>query len=121
MDNKLWVILLLIVAAVWLGRSIYRKRSGIAGAMNGLRKLADQERRGMSAASDLPEWERCLALLDRHRHPSEFNQLNMEIGVVEAFVFFLMRHFPEDERISRLREEAAYRKDTVMGFKVNRM
>lgn len=119
MDNKLWVILLLLVAAVWFGRSMYRKRSGISGAMNELRKLADQERRGVSKASDLPQWESCLDLLDRH--PSEFNQLNMEIGVVEAFVFFLMRHFPEDERIGRLREEAAYRKDTVMGFKVNRM
>ncbi|MFC4099830.1 hypothetical protein [Paenibacillus xanthanilyticus] len=118
MDNGLWIFLLLVVAAVWYGRAAYRKRSGIAGAANNLRKLVDRERRGTSEASDLPEWERSLSLLDRH--PSEYNQLNMEIGVVEAFVFFLMRHYPEDERIGLLREEASFRKDTVMGFKVNR-
>ncbi|TYP74012.1 hypothetical protein [Paenibacillus methanolicus] len=118
MNNGLWIILLLLVAAVWFARAAYRKRSGISGAVIGLRMLVDKERRGTSEASDLPEWESSLSLLNRH--PSEYNQLNMEIGVVEAFVFYLMRHYPEDERISQLREEAAFRKDTVMGFKVNR-
>lgn len=114
----LWILFILIIALLgWLNQK-HKYSSKVKTAYRELRDLAERTREGRSEAADLAVWETRMKELEAH--PNEFNKLDQEIGLREAFVLFLEKHAPEDERLEKLRESAGFRKDTVWGMKIRR-
>ncbi|MFD2611227.1 hypothetical protein [Paenibacillus gansuensis] len=112
-----WGLLAAVLAAGFFLRMKLRNYGELGRARKGLRLLTQRQLTGISDAADLPMWDHHQAVLKKH--PSEYNQLNMEIQFELAYLAFLEQHVPEDSRIEVLKATAGYRKDTIWGFKVN--
>lgn len=114
----LWILFILVIVLFgWLNHK-QRYSPKIKTAYRELTDLAERTREGRAEASDLAVWEARLKELEEH--PNEFNKLDEAIGLREAFVLFLEKHVPEDDRLEKLRESASFRKDSVWGMKIRR-
>lgn len=117
-DILLWVgLFLIIVILAWLNQK-QRLSGKVKAAYAQLRALNARTREGRSSDEDLALWEANLQELEKH--PNEYNKLDEEIRLREAFVLYLERHYPEDIRLEKLREAAAFQKDSVWGMKIKR-
>ncbi|WP_334075503.1 MULTISPECIES: hypothetical protein [Paenibacillus] len=114
----LWVGLFLIIVILgWLNQK--QKLSGkVKAAYGQLRTLSERTREKRSSDEDLALWEANLEELEKH--PNEYNKLDEEIRLREAFALYLERHYPGDIRLEKLREAAAFQKDSVWGMKIKR-
>ncbi|KAI7258635.1 hypothetical protein KC345_g10516 [Hortaea werneckii] len=112
----LWVGLALLVALLTFlnQKQVYSSR--VKKAYRELRLLAGKVRADQSESADLEGWETSLAEMEKH--PNEFNKLDNEIGLRRAFVQYLERHYPQDNRLPDLQEAASYQKDSVWGIKM---
>lgn len=119
MDHiELWILLFLVIVGLgWLSHK--RRYSGkVRTAYRELKELAAKTRRDESVAGDLMLWESAWRELEQH--PNEFNLLDQEIGLREAFLAYLEKHSPQDSRLEELRTATQYSKDDVWGMKVRR-
>lgn len=99
---QLWIMLIAsIILLVWL---IKRQKysSTVRDTYEELEGLAHRTRRGRSTVNDIKRWERSLTRLGKY--PKELNKLDDDIKLREAFVIYLERHYPTDERLEPLRE-----------------
>ncbi|WP_342547234.1 hypothetical protein NST69_22945 [Paenibacillus sp. FSL P2-0089] len=112
----MWVGLALLVALLTFMNQKQVYSSKVKRAYRELRMLAEKVRAEQSETGDLESWEASLAEMEKH--PNEFNKLDKEIGLRQAFVQYLERHYPQDTRLPELQEAAAYRKDSVWGIKI---
>ncbi|MCL6602490.1 MAG: hypothetical protein K6T94_06385 [Paenibacillus sp.] len=112
----LWIGLAVIVIALTFLNQKQLYSSKVKVAYRELRVLSEKARNGESSLEDLPKWESNLAEMEKH--PNEYNKLEFELGLRRAFVMYLERHYPQDQRLPDLQEAAAYHKDTVWGIKM---
>ncbi|WP_405116029.1 hypothetical protein MHH28_14480 [Paenibacillus sp. FSL K6-1217] len=112
----MWIGLALLVALLTFLNQKQVYSSKVKQAYRELRMLADKVLSGQSESAELGGWEASIAVMEKH--PNEFNKLDNEIGLRQAFVQYLERHYPQDKRLPELREAAAYRKDSVWGIKM---
>ncbi|MOA25588.1 hypothetical protein D3C78_1463230 [compost metagenome] len=95
-----------------------KKSALIRDAYEELEGLASRTRRGRSTFNDMKRWERSLQRLEKY--PKELNKLDDELKLRKAFVVYLERHYPEDERLEQLRETDRYQKDNRWNMKRER-
>ncbi|MEF2967511.1 hypothetical protein V3851_16920 [Paenibacillus sp. M1] len=113
-----WILFFMVIVLLgWLNQK-HRYSGKLRTVYRELKELAERVRQGNSSPHDLPVWESRLRELERH--PNEFNRLDEEIGLREALLLYLEKHYPGDERLGKLREAAAFRKDAVWGMKMRR-
>lgn len=112
----LWGGLVLLIALLTFLNQKQLYSSKVKRAYRGLRELAVKVQAGQSEASELVLWESLLAEMEKH--PNEFNKLDFEIGLRQAFAMYLERHYPKDVRLPDLQEAAAHHKDSVWGIKL---
>lgn len=116
---QLWIMLVaFIILLVWL---IKRQKysSTIRDAYEDLERLAYRTRRGRSTFNDMNRWERSLLRLEKY--PKELNKLDYDIKLREAFVLYLERHYPTDERLEQLREvNTSLHQDAVWSMMMKR-
>ncbi|HEY4429872.1 MAG TPA: hypothetical protein VGN87_02420 [Paenibacillus sp.] len=117
MDNViLWTGLALLIAFLTFMNQKQLYSSKVKQAYRELRELTEKVRLERSEASDLHRWE--MELAEMEKHPNELNKLDAEIGLRQAFVLYLERHYQQDMRLPSLKEAAAYQKDSVWGIKM---
>jgi predicted XRE-type DNA-binding protein len=117
MDNViLWTGLALLIAFLTFMNQKQLYSSKVKQAYRELRELTEKVRLERSEASDLHRWE--IELAEMEKHPNELNKLDAEIGLRQAFVLYLERHYQQDMRLPSLKEAAAYQKDSVWGIKM---
>lgn len=111
-----WIGLALLIAGLTFMNQKHLYSSTVKQAYRELRGLTDKIRTDRSEPSDLYRWE--VELAEMEKHPSELNKLDAEIGLRQAFVLYLERHYPQDARLPSLKEAAGHQKDTVWGIKI---
>ena len=112
----LWIGLAVVVIALTFLNQKQLYSSKVKRAYHELRELTEKVKNGQSTPEELPKWENSLAEMEKH--PNEYNKLEFEIGLRRAFVMYLERHYPQDNRLPDLQEAAAFQKDTVWGIKM---
>lgn len=112
----LWVLFFGMIVVLGMFNRKFKYSTRLRDTCEDLSNLAERTRRGRTTKQDLKRWDAAIQQLQKH--PSEFNKLDQEIGLKQAYVHYLEQHYPEDERLPKLREEAAFRKDTIWGIKM---
>ncbi|MDU4694799.1 MAG: hypothetical protein E6Y08_03215 [Paenibacillus sp.] len=112
-----WIIFFLVIVGLGVFNRKFKYSAKLRESYEELTQLADRTRKGRTTKADLARWDAALARLEKH--PSEYNKLDQDIRLREAYVHYLERHYPEDERLPVLREAAGFRKDSVWGMKMN--
>lgn len=98
----MWVGLALLVALLTFMNQKQVYSSKVKRAYRELRMLAEKVRAEQSETSDLGGWEASISEMEKH--PNEFNKLDKEIGLRQAFVQYLERHYPQDTRLQSCRK-----------------
>lgn len=99
---QLWMMLIaFIILLVWLTKR-QKYASLIRDTYEELDRLTNRTRRGRSTLNDINRWEK--ALLRLEKYPKELNKIDHDIKLRKAFVLYLERHYPTDERLEQLRE-----------------
>lgn len=111
-----WILFFLLIVVLGLFNRKFKYSAKLRESYEELTSLADRTRKGRTTKADLARWDAALARLEKH--PSEYNKLDQEIRLREAYVQYLEQHYPEDERLPKLREAAGFRKDSVWGIKI---
>lgn len=114
----IWLGFALVIALLMLLNRKQHYSKTVRSARSGLSELAEKFRNGRSEERDLEKWEQYLAQLEAH--PNEYNRLDSEIGLRQAFAGYLEKHYPHDGRLPDWKEAAAWKKDSIWGFKIDR-
>lgn len=113
---ELWIVFLFVIVVLgWFDRK-FKYSVKLREIDEELTALTERTRKGRTTKADLQRWDAALARLKKY--PSEYNKLDREIRLREAYVRYLEQHYPEDERLPKLREAAGFQKDSVWGIKL---
>ncbi|MGZ7444605.1 hypothetical protein [Paenibacillus sp. TH7-28] len=111
----LWIVFFLVIVGLGMFNQQFKYSARLRENYEELSALAERTRKGRTTKADLRRWDAALKRLEKH--PSEYNKLDREIRLREAYVRYLEQHYPEDERLPQLREAAGFQKDSVWGIK----
>ncbi|MNP21140.1 hypothetical protein D3C76_1137470 [compost metagenome] len=115
---KIGILLCAFIILLVLFNKKQKKSALIRDAYEELEGLVNRTRRGRSTFNDIKRWERSIQRLEKY--PNELNKLDYDIKLRQAFMVYLERHYPEDERLQQLQETAGYQKDILWSMKKDR-